>query len=90
MIFNRLQLEIFPLRLHLDQGQLNFMVNFFRNDPGNDPDSLGLLPHDSDQLEASARESTSSSRCQAIVEEALLPFFQVITRLYLSWLPCDF
>ncbi|XP_078159359.1 autophagy 2 [Carex rostrata] len=72
----RLQLEIFPLRLHLDQGQLNFMVNFFRNDPGNDPDSSGLLPHDSDQLEASARGSTSSSRSQAIVEEALLPFFQ--------------
>ncbi|KAJ4816705.1 Autophagy-related protein 2 [Rhynchospora pubera] len=72
----RLQLEILPLRLHLDQGQLNFLVNFFRNDPSSDPDSSGLLPHDSNQLETSARESTSSSGSQAIVEEALLPFFQ--------------
>jgi autophagy-related protein 2 len=90
MSFNRLQLEILPLRLHLDQGQLNFLVNFFRNDTGNDPDLSGLLPHDSDQLDASARESTSTSGSQAIVEEALLPFFQVIVSYLFSMLLYNF
>ncbi|XP_072952830.1 autophagy-related protein 2 [Typha angustifolia] len=69
----RLQLEILPLRLHLDQDQLNFLVSFFSKD--SDGDDSHSMPHDLNEPEMSGRDITNYGS-QMIVEEALLPFFQ--------------
>ncbi|GJN00075.1 hypothetical protein PR202_ga17230 [Eleusine coracana subsp. coracana] len=66
----RFSLEILPLQLHLDQGQLNFLISFFQNDPSNNESHL----HSDNDI--GDVESTSYGS-NMIVEEALLPFFQV-------------
>ncbi|XP_062233110.1 autophagy-related protein 2-like [Phragmites australis] len=65
----RLYLEILPLQLHLDQGQLDFLIKFFQNDPCNND------PHLHCENEIVDVESTSYGS-NTIVDEALLPFFQ--------------
>ncbi|KAJ3694804.1 hypothetical protein LUZ60_000181 [Juncus effusus] len=74
----RLQLEISPLRLHLDQGQLNFIVKFFENNKNNNEiKETEITVAQSTDLDKSAGENnTDCSESQTIVEEALLPFFQ--------------
>ncbi|XP_020091189.1 autophagy-related protein 2 isoform X3 [Ananas comosus] len=71
----RLHLEFLPLRLHLDQGQLNFLIQFFSKDSSSDKSQS--LAHDLDDSENTGKERISFG-CQTIVEEALLPFFQGI------------
>ncbi|CAN6201834.1 unnamed protein product [Urochloa humidicola] len=65
----RLHLDILPLQLHLDQGQLNFLIKFFRNDSCNDD------PHfhcENDNFDVKSTSYGSNT----VVDEALLPFFQ--------------
>ncbi|PKA52577.1 hypothetical protein AXF42_Ash001558 [Apostasia shenzhenica] len=68
----RLCLEVHPIRLHLDQSQIKFLISFFGNGPSVE-DSLGSC-NDIDRSVSEKRSKTYGS--QAIVEEALLPFFQ--------------
>ena len=68
--FCRLHLEILPLQLHLDQEQLNFLINFFTNDSCNND------PHLHCENETDDVKSTSNGS-NTVVDEALLPFFQV-------------
>lgn len=69
----RLHLEFLPMRLHLDQDQLNFIISFFSKDSF--VDETRSPPNNSSESEMSGRESRSFGS-QTIVEEALLPFFQ--------------
>uniref|UniRef100_J3MD50 Autophagy-related protein 2 n=1 Tax=Oryza brachyantha TaxID=4533 RepID=J3MD50_ORYBR len=64
----RLHLEILPLQLHLDQGQLNFFISFFKNDSCNNPH----LPSENENIDA----QSTIYRSDTISDEALLPFFQ--------------
>jgi len=68
--FCRLHLEILPLQLHLDQEQLNFLINFFKNDSCNND------PHLHCENETVDVKSTSNGS-NTVMDEALLPFFQV-------------
>ncbi|URE12311.1 ATG C terminal domain [Musa troglodytarum] len=69
----RLHLELLPLRLHLDQTHLNFLISFFGKDSFDD-----TSPVPPNNLDESDMSKTSSRRfgSQTLVEEALLPFFQ--------------
>ncbi|KAL6631366.1 hypothetical protein ACP70R_028216 [Stipagrostis hirtigluma subsp. patula] len=83
----RLHLEILPLQLHLDQGQLNFIINFFQNDPySNDPNL-----HCENEI---GDVETTSYGSNTIVEEALLPFFQKFDVkplvLHINYIPRQF
>uniref|UniRef100_A0A0E0LA93 Autophagy-related protein 2 n=1 Tax=Oryza punctata TaxID=4537 RepID=A0A0E0LA93_ORYPU len=64
----RLHLEILPLQLHLDQGQLNFLISFFQNDSCNNPN----LACENENIDA----QSTMYRSDTIADEALLPFFQ--------------
>lgn len=64
----RLHLEILPLQLHLDQGQLNFLISFFQNDFCNNPN----LACENENIDA----QSTMYRSDTIADEALLPFFQ--------------
>jgi autophagy-related protein 2 len=64
----RLHLEILPLQLHLDQGQLNFLISFFQNDLCNNPN----LACENENIDA----QSTMYRSDTIADEALLPFFQ--------------
>ncbi|XP_074579751.1 autophagy-related protein 2-like [Curcuma longa] len=87
----RLHLEILPLRLHLDQTQLNFITTFFGMDSFDDPSAVSF-----NNLDGSDTSATIISRfgSQTMVEEALLPFFQkcVIKPLVVrvDYIPCHF
>lgn len=65
----RLYLEFLPIRLHLDQSQINFLISFFGNGS-----SLEGSPTISKSVEVSC--VAEKMRSMPIVEEALLPFFQ--------------
>ncbi|KAG6516223.1 hypothetical protein ZIOFF_026676 [Zingiber officinale] len=69
----RLHLELLPLRLHLDQTQLNFVTTFFGMDSFDDPSAVSF-----NNLDGSDMPATIISRfgSQTMAEEALLPFFQ--------------
>ncbi|KAJ0983472.1 hypothetical protein J5N97_011727 [Dioscorea zingiberensis] len=70
----RLHLELLPIRLHLDQSQLNFLIHFF----GKDADRISSQPNepnDVEKSEISGKKKVNYGK-KAIVEEALLPFFQ--------------
>uniref|UniRef100_A0A1D1XDD5 Autophagy-related protein 2 n=1 Tax=Anthurium amnicola TaxID=1678845 RepID=A0A1D1XDD5_9ARAE len=69
----RLHFSFLPMRLHLHQGQLDFLLSFFSNDA-----SVGLSSGSTNDLVAtqtSVRKNTSVE-AHDIAEEALLPFFQ--------------
>lgn len=74
-LFFRLYLELLPIRLHLDQGQLDFLIDFFGK--GSLSEECPSPPSDLGGSEISGGSSTFGS--QVVVEEALLPFFQVIS-----------
>lgn len=69
----RLFLECLPIRLHLDQSQINFLVSFF-----GDQSSLEESPPLLKTVDRSGISEKKNKACRspAIVEEALLPFFQ--------------
>ncbi|KAK8960382.1 hypothetical protein KSP40_PGU008309 [Platanthera guangdongensis] len=69
----RLFLECLPIRLHLDQSQISFLVSFF-GDQSTVEDSLPMSK-DVDRSFISEKKN-NACRSPAIVEEALLPFFQ--------------
>lgn len=62
LVFFRLYLELLPLRLHLDQAHINFLMSFFNQGPFDD-----FSPGSSNTLD----ESDMSK-----IVEALSPFFQ--------------
>ncbi|KAK8616353.1 hypothetical protein V6N13_017906 [Hibiscus sabdariffa] len=64
----RLRVALFPMRLHLHQSQLDFLISFF----GEKNSSLKQSPPDTDLL---TRKSHNLAG-HAIAEEALLPYFQ--------------
>ncbi|XP_010909747.1 autophagy-related protein 2 isoform X2 [Elaeis guineensis] len=69
----RLHLEFLPMRLHLYQDQLNFLIGFFGKDSF--VDEPPSLPNNLSESVTSGRKSRSFGS-QTIMEEALLPFFQ--------------
>ncbi|XP_038972268.1 autophagy-related protein 2-like isoform X2 [Phoenix dactylifera] len=69
----RLHLEFLPMRLHLDQDQLNFLISFFGKDSF--VDEPPSPPNNLSESVTSGRKSRSFGS-QTIMEEALLPFFQ--------------
>ncbi|KAJ6798912.1 autophagy-related protein 2 [Iris pallida] len=69
----RLVLEFMPMRLHLDQGQLNFLISFFGK--GSFDEESPTLPNDTTGVEMRGEKSRSYGS-RITVEEALLPFFQ--------------
>ncbi|ONK66112.1 uncharacterized protein A4U43_C06F4270 [Asparagus officinalis] len=69
----RLHLELLPLRLHLDQSQLNFLIGFFSN--GSVANDCPNLPNDVDGSDITGIGSGPFGS-QPSAEEALLPFFQ--------------
>jgi autophagy-related protein 2 len=83
----RLHLEILPLQLHLDQGQLNFLINFFQNDSCNND------PHLHCEKEIVDVKSTSYGG-NTVADEALLPFFQKFDVkplvLHINYIPRQF
>ncbi|TVU11701.1 hypothetical protein EJB05_45303, partial [Eragrostis curvula] len=83
----RFYLEILPLQLHLDQGQLNFLISFFQNDPYNNESHLHC-ESEIDDAESTSYESNT------IVDEALLPFFQKFDVkplvLHINYIPRQF
>uniref|UniRef100_A0ACD6AKH2 Uncharacterized protein n=2 Tax=Avena sativa TaxID=4498 RepID=A0ACD6AKH2_AVESA len=83
----RLCLEILPLQLHLDQGQLNFLISFFQNDSSN---SNPHLPCENEIVCMDNTTYTSTT----IVDEALLPFFQKFDVkplvLHINYIPRQF
>ncbi|CAD6339580.1 unnamed protein product [Miscanthus lutarioriparius] len=83
----RLHLEILPLQLHLDQEQLNFLINFFTNDSCNND------PHLHCENETVDVKSTSNGS-NTVVDEALLPFFQKFDVkplvLHINYIPRQF
>lgn len=66
----RLHLEFLPIRLHLDQSQLNFLINFF----GKGADRINSQPNDLEKSQIPGKKVNYGTK--TIVEEALLPFFQ--------------
>ncbi|AQK83595.1 Retrovirus-related Pol polyprotein LINE-1 [Zea mays] len=83
----RLHLEILPLQLHLDQEQLNFLINFFKNDScNNDPH----LHCENDTVDV----KSTSNGSNMVVDEALLPFFQKFDVkpliLHINYIPRQF
>ncbi|CAM0878979.1 unnamed protein product [Alopecurus aequalis] len=83
----RLCLEILPLQIHLDQGQLNFLISFFQNNSSN---SNLHLPCENETV---LMDSTTY-RSSTIVDEALLPFFQKFHMkplvLHINYIPRQF
>ncbi|KAL0928093.1 hypothetical protein M5K25_002333 [Dendrobium thyrsiflorum] len=69
----RLYLEFLPIRLHLDQSQINFLISFFGN--GSSVEESPSISKDVD-MSCIAEKKINVHRSQPIVEEALLPFFQ--------------
>jgi len=74
LVLFRLHLEILPVRLYLYQGQLNFLISFFGKSSFAEE---CRLPNDIGGSEMSGRGSLTFGS-QTVVEEALLPFFQVL------------
>ncbi|KAJ1298677.1 hypothetical protein BS78_01G472100 [Paspalum vaginatum] len=83
----RFHLEILPLQLHLDQGQLNFLIHFFQNDSCNND------PHLHCENEIIDVKSTNYGS-NTVVDEALLPFFQKFDVkpliLHINYIPRQF
>ncbi|XP_020589380.1 autophagy-related protein 2 [Phalaenopsis equestris] len=69
----RLYLELLPIRLHLDQSQINFLISFFRN--GLSVEESPAISKDVD-MSCMDEKMSKAYRNLPIVEEALLPFFQ--------------
>ncbi|XP_031482681.1 autophagy-related protein 2 isoform X1 [Nymphaea colorata] len=67
----RLKLSLLPLRLHLHQSQVDFLVSFFSHGHPSS-DQFSSVPND---LGRPCTFATSVSQLN-VVEEALLPFFQ--------------
>ncbi|XP_075487391.1 LOW QUALITY PROTEIN: autophagy-related protein 2-like [Primulina tabacum] len=71
---NRLRIALLPMRLHLHQSQLDFLINFFGNNNSSSEPSPGT-PSVSDQSGEQA-EKSRNLLCSAISVEAFLPYFQ--------------
>ncbi|XP_077225008.1 autophagy 2 [Tasmannia lanceolata] len=69
----RLRLALLPVVLHLDQGQLDFLISFFACKDSSTDHSLNLC---NDMGGSRMMQKSGCFGGQTIVEEALLPFFQ--------------
>ncbi|KAK4401644.1 Autophagy-related protein 2 [Sesamum angolense] len=79
---NRLRIALLPLRLHLHQSQLDFLISFFGGKSSSDDPSPGTLG-----LTNSGEPSEKSGNLQgsAISEEAFLTYFQESSSLINEW-----
>ncbi|KAL5541102.1 hypothetical protein UlMin_043388 [Ulmus minor] len=69
----RLRIAFLPIRLHLHQSQLDFLINFF----GGKNSSVDQPPGCHQDSDGSKLSSMSTNpACNTIVEEAFLPYFQ--------------
>ncbi|XP_073159170.1 autophagy-related protein 2 isoform X2 [Henckelia pumila] len=71
---NRLRVALLPMRLHLHQSQLNFLINFFGNNNSSSepsPSTTSITDKSGEQPEKSGNFSGP-----VISEEAFLPYFQ--------------
>lgn len=91
-VFCRLSVGLLPIRLHLDQRHIDFCIEFFS--PRQSSSAGGLSPEDGGYPIAGAQIVGSPELppdANGLVEDALLPFFQVrlcslVSRLfYLSY-----
>ncbi|KAF8013693.1 hypothetical protein BT93_I1529 [Corymbia citriodora subsp. variegata] len=71
----RLCIALLPLRLHLHQRQLDFFISFFGNEDLPQDWSSGVQ-NNLDGSEVLPQNAQSGSMRNAIVDEALLPYFQ--------------
>lgn len=66
----RLQIAVLPMRLHLHQNHLEFLISFFGG-------KSSSLDHSQDMVESdSLQQNAISLDGHSIIEEALLPYFQ--------------
>ncbi|KAL0384200.1 UNVERIFIED_CONTAM: Autophagy-related protein 2 [Sesamum radiatum] len=79
---NRLRIALLPLRLHLHQSQLDFLISFFGGKSSSDDPSPGTLG-----LTGSGEPSEKSDNLKgsAISEEAFLTYFQESSSLIYEW-----
>ncbi|KAL0422639.1 UNVERIFIED_CONTAM: Autophagy-related protein 2 [Sesamum latifolium] len=79
---NRLRIALLPLRLHLHQSQLDFLISFFGGKSSSDDPSPGTLG-----LISSGEPSEKNDNLQgsAISEEAFLTYFQESSSLIYEW-----
>ncbi|XP_071733670.1 autophagy-related protein 2 [Rutidosis leptorrhynchoides] len=66
----RLQISLLPLRLHLHQSQLEFLISFFGEKNPSDDHFYDIVESDS------SKENTVTLGNNSITAEALLPYFQ--------------
>ncbi|XP_048128859.1 autophagy-related protein 2 isoform X2 [Rhodamnia argentea] len=71
----RLCIALLPLRLHLHQRQLDFLISFFGNEDPPQDWSSGVQ-NNLGGSEVLLQNAQSGSMRKAIVDEALLPYFQ--------------
>lgn len=71
---NRLRVALLPMRLHLHQSQLDFLINFFGNN-NSSSESSPSTPSVSDKS-GEQPEKSGNSLGSAIIVEAFLPYFQ--------------
>ncbi|KAK4437873.1 Autophagy-related protein 2 [Sesamum alatum] len=79
---NRLRIALLPLRLHLHQSQLDFLISFFGGQSSSDdptPGTLGLTNS------GEPSEKSDSLQGSAISEEAFLTYFQESSSLIYEW-----
>ncbi|KVI01947.1 Autophagy-related, C-terminal [Cynara cardunculus var. scolymus] len=75
----RLQVALLPMRLHLHQRQLEFLISFF----GGKSSSTDNHLQDTGELDTPQRNAIDLGS-HSITEEALLPYFQASISLYVS------
>lgn len=69
----RLRIALLPMRLHLHQSQLDFLISFF----GGKGSSMDYSPSSQDSSESAiVQEKKTTPGSHNIIEEALLPYFQ--------------
>lgn len=66
----RLQVAVLPMRLHLHQSQLEFLIDFFGGKNSSDDHFQDIVESDS------PKKNTVNLGSNSIIEEALLPYFQ--------------
>lgn len=72
---SRLRVAFLPMRLHLHQSQLDFLIDFFGGQNTSINPSMNAAH---DMLEVGKEpKKTANLGGRTIVEEALLPYFQV-------------
>ncbi|XP_047337789.1 autophagy-related protein 2 [Impatiens glandulifera] len=69
----RTRVMLLPMRLHLHQSQLDFLINFFGGRSSSEQSSSATMGSDEFKM---SRKSTSNLETDSFTKEALLPFVQ--------------